>query len=698
MILVLQPFVKNTLMLISEEDWKEIKQNPLLRDFTEEEYAILSECWEKNIYPKDEMIVIAGQINQDLCLIGKGAITFIKPSSYDPNRKTAYRLHSMDLFGEFSFVHSSPQLYDVKAVEDGTIIYRLSRIKLLQQEHSSAIYDKLLFNLVRMELDGSRQPPQVLEESHFSKMLPKKASSLQTLKREFLMLWLPQEFTIQERRDIEEVMNTQGLSEGEDCLKQDEVADRFYLLLEGQLEVLQWDEVKHLHALVDLIEAGDSFGENCLLKPTPAPYTIRARRPSVVLILERAQLKEANIAAAGDKLLLHLAQYQTESPDFIKKIYHYSASIPVEFTSQPARLQFLRNCYLTEEFTSEEIAQLNNMLELQEYESGEIVIQENEMSRDLYFLLRGKLSLLKWNEAQANYVVINKLQPGDIFGEFSFVDGLPRSVTIKTLTKTQVLRLPFNKFSEQATHTREVYRKLLTNGARLIQQRLQSGKEKEIALLSIEIRQLQQRKRLWILLLGGLILVFIEPLKLWNPAIAIGLTILQFIVPVLIISRLLKESLSDWGLSMRWIIPSIVQAIIVIAVAGGVYGLSRQFEGVFTIHTPHLLSWHDLGQLSLGSLFSYSLFVVIEEWLKRGIVVSSLQRILEDPKGRWSAFLSACLFLGRSLLYSPLLSLAFFLKDLALAYLFARAPQLIGVILIHFTLGVLLALLGWFTL
>ncbi len=462
--------------------------------------------------------------------------------------------------------------------------------------------------------------------------------------------------------------------------------------------MLQWDKVKHLHALVDLIEAGDNFGDACLLKPIPAPHTIRARRPCVVLVLERSQLEEPNVAATGQKLLLHLAQYQAESPDFIKKIYHYSASGSSEFTSKAARLQFLRNCYLTEEFNSEEIVQLNNMLELQEYESGEIIIQENEMSRDLYFLLRGKLTLLKWNEARANYVVLNKLQPGEIFGEFAFVDGLPRSVTIKTLTKTLVLRLPFNKFSAQATETREVYRKLLTNGARLIQQRLQSGKEKEIAHLSIEIRQLQQRKKLWILFLVGLILIFIEPFKLWNPAISVGLSILQFIVPIWVIHRLLKEPLSEWGLSKRWITRSIVQAIIVIAIVGGFYGLSRQLEGVFTIQAPHLLSWHDLAQLSLGSLFSYALYVVIEEWLKRGIVVSCLQRILEDPKGRWSALLSACLFLGRSLFYSPLLNLVFFLKDVALAYLFVRVPHLIGVILIHLTLGILFALLGWFTL
>ena len=176
-------------------------------------------------------------------------------------------------------------------MEDDTAIYSLSRLKLSQQEHSSSIYDKLLFNLVRMELDGSRPSPLILEETHISKMLPKKTVSFQTLKREFLMRWLPKEFTSQERHDIEELMNTKGLKAGEDCLKQNDVLNCFYLLVEGQLEVIEWDEAKRLQVLVDLIEAGDSFGENCLLKPTPAPYTIRARCSSIVLILDRAQLK-----------------------------------------------------------------------------------------------------------------------------------------------------------------------------------------------------------------------------------------------------------------------------------------------------------------------------------------------------------------------------------------------------------------------
>ena len=56
------------------------------------------------------MIVIAGQISQELHLVGNGAVSYVKTSSYDPNRKTTYLLHSQDLFSEFSFIYSSPQL------------------------------------------------------------------------------------------------------------------------------------------------------------------------------------------------------------------------------------------------------------------------------------------------------------------------------------------------------------------------------------------------------------------------------------------------------------------------------------------------------------------------------------------------------------------------------------------------------------
>ena len=114
-------------------------------------------------------------------------------------------------------------------------------------------------------------------------------------------------------------------------------------------------------------------------------------------------------------------------------------------------------------------------------------------------------------------------------------------------------------------------------------------------------------------------------------AIGIGLSILQLIGPIWGI-RNLKESLSDWGLSKKWIGPSIVQAIVVIAAIGGVYGIFRQLKGTFTLHAPRLLSWHGLAQLSVGSVFSYLLYVVIEEWLKRGIVVSALQRILDESE------------------------------------------------------------------
>ena len=55
---------------------------------------------------------------------------------------------------------------------------------------------------------------------------------------------------------------------------------------------------------------------------------------------------------------------------------------------------------------------------------GEVLIREGEADASLYVILRGNAEVLRGGE------VVNRLGPGDYFGEMSLIDRVPRSATV----------------------------------------------------------------------------------------------------------------------------------------------------------------------------------------------------------------------------------------------------------------------------
>lgn len=85
--------------------------------------------------------------------------------------------------------------------------------------------------------------------------------------------------------------------------------------------------------------------------------------------------------------------------------------------------------------------------ELKEYtgsfQSGEILFLEGDDSQDLYVLLSGQLDILKGNNTIAEIT-----EPGELFGEMSFLMGTRRTATVKAKSEGQFIRIPREEISE----------------------------------------------------------------------------------------------------------------------------------------------------------------------------------------------------------------------------------------------------------
>jgi len=85
-------------------------------------------------------------------------------------------------------------------------------------------------------------------------------------------------------------------------------------------------------------------------------------------------------------------------------------------------------------FETENLRKLLKLSKIREFESGEYIIKEGEQDRWLYFLLSGKVRIVKAGEQIA---VIDKM--GEIFGEMRIIDRLSRSASVIAEGKTVCL-------------------------------------------------------------------------------------------------------------------------------------------------------------------------------------------------------------------------------------------------------------------
>jgi CRP-like cAMP-binding protein len=97
------------------------------------------------------------------------------------------------------------------------------------------------------------------------------------------------------------------------------------------------------------------------------------------------------------------------------------------------------------------------------YVSGEFAVHEGEVDRSFFIISRGSFEVLVLTDAGPQRVRV--LEPGDLFGEVGFFDGLPRSADVVALEEAEALVLTQTAFQRlRLTHPRLALRFVLDLG------------------------------------------------------------------------------------------------------------------------------------------------------------------------------------------------------------------------------------------
>jgi CRP-like cAMP-binding protein len=109
------------------------------------------------------------------------------------------------------------------------------------------------------------------------------------------------------------------------------------------------------------------------------------------------------------------------------------------------------------------------------FRAGETVIRSGEVDRSLYFVMSGDVEVLLGTPRGRSIRRLALVRAGSVIGEQAFVDGQPRSATVRSVTDGELLRLSQDAFETFAARDPALAMELIFDLARILSLRLRTN-------------------------------------------------------------------------------------------------------------------------------------------------------------------------------------------------------------------------------
>jgi CRP/FNR family cyclic AMP-dependent transcriptional regulator len=113
--------------------------------------------------------------------------------------------------------------------------------------------------------------------------------------------------------------------------------------------------------------------------------------------------------------------------------------------------------------SSRHLKRLADSMQEVRYMEGASVVKEGQEGDSFYVILQGEAKVVG-----PGGTAVNRLQPGDFFGEISLLDGGARTATVTTETPMTMLELKRTEFLRMVEDEPDVAVKLLSHTASLV--------------------------------------------------------------------------------------------------------------------------------------------------------------------------------------------------------------------------------------
>ncbi len=132
------------------------------------------------------------------------------------------------------------------------------------------------------------------------------------------------------------------------------------------------------------------------------------------------------------------------------------------------------------DFSEKDIKGLLELSKIRKYESGELIIEEGLYDGWIYFLVSGKIKVVKHDEDLSVLC-----RTGDVFGEMGIIDGSPRSASVHAVDETVCMatdasyidRLSGDDKNAFSSILYRIFSEILANRLRVTSEELMKAKE-----------------------------------------------------------------------------------------------------------------------------------------------------------------------------------------------------------------------------
>lgn len=365
--------------------------------------------------------------------------------------------------------------------------------------------------------------------------------------------------------------------------------------------------------------------------------------------------------------------------------------------------------------TPEELDFIRSACQQRHFQGGEYLIREGEADADLLLIINGKVEVLKKSPQSDQEVQVRVLGCNSTIGDLSFLDGSPRSASVKALEETEILILPRPLFLDEAPLPKEITRKFHFNIAVMNSSRLKETSTDFVNALQREVGLLKDQVKNGTLFVYMILLFGVNGFVLHVISTYFG-TYYDFADPVTKQWNthfiLWAERVISWSGLMAMVLPMIPLIKSIEFPIWDVLRLDRNFkrslgEGLFISSLLIVTAWLvSAGPLEVSWIprlkefpsWYFCLVIVVpdyffhsylQELTTRGIMQNAIQKLLRDEDGRKTVLISSFAFgvmhahLGMKVVFSAMIASAIF------GYIYLRHKNLLGVSIVHYVTGVI---------
>ncbi|EKD54104.1 MAG: cAMP/cGMP binding protein [uncultured bacterium] len=386
--------------------------------------------------------------------------------------------------------------------------------------------------------------------------------------------------------------------------------------------------------------------------------------------------------------------------------------------SHEEKIRYLKSCYLFTGLSAKQLERLASKIQEISADLGDTIIQENDPPGNIFIIKEGLVEIRKFDKETNTSYRLGFLGKGEVVGDMAFFDETLRSASVIAAEPTRLFVLSGSDIEqEKKSLLGKIFQEtpmgliIAKNAAKNMSRRIRIANNTVIEGLKKELSQMQTRQAMSVLIVTTLVLfslyVFVVQAMSHLQSFVFSTTFLSvpllifFMIPIAYVIKKSDYPLSMYGLSLvNWR----QEAAEAIKLTIPLLLIILFYKWMLLHYVPNfmgrpLFDWNadinEIGnyneaplRMKILPIALYAVFIPVQEFLVRGVLQSSFQRmLLGQYRLFWAIILANLIYSASHVYISITLGFMVFLPGLFWGWLYSRQKTIVGVSVSHFITG-----------